>query len=60
METTTLLKSTALTEIHTALGAKMVPFAGYLMPVSYEGINAEHETVRSKVGVFDASLLVIR
>ena len=55
METTTLLKSTALTEVHTALGAKMVPFAGYLMPVSYEGINAEHETVRSKVGVFDVS-----
>ena len=33
----------------------MVPFAGYLMPVSYEGINAEHETVRNRVGVFDVS-----
>lgn len=33
----------------------MVPFAGYLMPVSYEGINAEHETVRNGVGVFDVS-----
>jgi aminomethyltransferase len=56
METsTTELKNTALTHIHQKLGAKMVPFAGYLMPVSYEGINAEHETVRSAVGVFDVS-----
>ncbi len=49
------LKLIALTDIHTRLGAKMVPFAGYLMPVSYEGINAEHETVRKSVGVFDVS-----
>mgnify|MGYP000941594958 CR=1 FL=1 len=49
------LKLTALTDIHSQLGAKMVPFAGYLMPVSYEGINAEHETVRNGVGVFDVS-----
>jgi len=55
METTVDLKQTALTETHQALGAKMVPFAGYLMPVSYEGINAEHETVRNGVGVFDVS-----
>lgn len=55
METDTLLKHTALNDIHVSLGAKMVPFAGYLMPVSYEGINAEHENVRSKVGVFDVS-----
>jgi aminomethyltransferase len=55
METETLLKHTALSDIHISLGAKMVPFAGYLMPVSYEGINAEHENVRSKVGVFDVS-----
>jgi aminomethyltransferase len=55
METETLLKNTALTEKHISLGAKMVPFAGYLMPVSYEGINIEHETVRNKVGVFDVS-----
>src|SRR6185295_5278781 len=54
-EETTQLKNTALTDIHKALGAKMVPFAGYLMPVSYEGINAEHETVRKGVGVFDVS-----
>lgn len=49
------MKDTALTAIHTALGAKMVPFAGYNMPVSYEGVNAEHETVRKGVGVFDVS-----
>lgn len=49
------MKSTALTETHIALGAKMVPFAGYNMPVSYEGVNAEHETVRKAVGVFDVS-----
>ena len=53
--TDTLLKQTALTELHTALGAKMVPFAGYLMPVQYEGINIEHELVRNRVGVFDVS-----
>ena len=49
------MKSTALTKIHEDLGAKMVPFAGYNMPVSYEGVNAEHETVRNGVGVFDVS-----
>ena len=49
------MKTTALTETHEALGARMVPFAGYLMPVSYEGVNLEHETVRNAVGVFDVS-----
>lgn len=49
------MKNTALTDIHTKLGAKMVPFAGYNMPVQYAGINAEHETVRKGVGVFDVS-----
>ncbi|WP_347372606.1 glycine cleavage system aminomethyltransferase GcvT [Aequorivita sp. Q41] len=49
------MKNTALTHIHEQLGAKMVPFAGYNMPVSYEGVNAEHETVRKSVGVFDVS-----
>ncbi|SDX16886.1 glycine cleavage system aminomethyltransferase GcvT [Aequorivita viscosa] len=49
------MKNTALTHIHEQLGAKMVPFAGYNMPVSYEGINIEHETVRNGVGVFDVS-----
>lgn len=49
------MKNTALTDVHTALGAKIVPFAGYNMPVQYEGVNAEHETVRNAVGVFDVS-----
>jgi aminomethyltransferase len=49
------MKNTALSEIHVALGAKMVPFAGYNMPVQYEGVNVEHETVRAGVGVFDVS-----
>jgi len=49
------MKNTALTNTHIALGAKMVPFAGYNMPVHYVGINAEHETVRTAVGVFDVS-----
>lgn len=49
------MKNTALTHIHEALGAKMVPFAGYNMPVQYEGVNIEHETVREGVGVFDVS-----
>jgi aminomethyltransferase len=49
------MKNTALSHIHENLGAKMVPFAGYNMPVQYEGVNAEHETVRNSVGVFDVS-----
>jgi aminomethyltransferase len=49
------MKNTALTDTHIKLGAKMVPFAGYNMPVQYAGINAEHETVRKTVGVFDVS-----
>ncbi|WP_100611640.1 glycine cleavage system aminomethyltransferase GcvT [Confluentibacter lentus] len=49
------MKNTALTKTHEALGAKMVPFAGFNMPVQYEGVNAEHETVRNAVGVFDVS-----
>jgi len=50
-----MVKDIELANIHNALGAKMVPFAGYNMPVSYEGVNAEHETVRNAVGVFDVS-----
>lgn len=49
------MKNTALTDLHISLGAKMVPFAGYNMPVQYEGVNTEHETVRNGVGVFDVS-----
>ncbi len=49
------MKNTTLTKVHEGLGAKMVPFAGYNMPVSYEGVNAEHQSVREGVGVFDVS-----
>jgi aminomethyltransferase len=49
------MKNTALSHIHESLGAKMLPFAGYNMPITYEGVNAEHEAVRTSVGVFDVS-----
>jgi aminomethyltransferase len=49
------MKQIALNDKHIALGAKMVPFAGFEMPVTYDSINVEHETVREKVGVFDVS-----
>jgi aminomethyltransferase len=49
------LRRTPLYERHVALGAKMVPFAGYEMPIQYEGIVAEHRAVRSNAGLFDLS-----
>lgn len=49
------MKNIALHQVHEKLGAKMVPFAGYNMPVQYEGVTAEHLTVRESVGVFDVS-----
>ncbi|MFM7595469.1 MAG: glycine cleavage system aminomethyltransferase GcvT [Flavobacteriales bacterium] len=49
------MKNTALLQKHLDANAKMVPFAGYNMPVQYEGVNVEHETVRTGVGVFDVS-----
>jgi len=49
------MKRTAFTKFHEELGAKMVPFAGYNMPIEYKGINEEHINVRTKVGVFDVS-----
>jgi aminomethyltransferase len=50
------LRHTPLTGVHIALGAKMVPFAGYLMPVQYRtGITAEHTAVRTQAGLFDVS-----
>ncbi len=49
------MKNTALYETHLKLGAKMVPFAGYNMPVSYSGIKAEHQAVRQALGMFDVS-----
>ena len=47
--------NTPFTAKHLALGAKMAPFAGYNMPISYAGINAEHAAVRNAAGVFDVS-----
>lgn len=49
------MKKTALNDKHVALGAKMVPFAGYEMPVQYSGLVEEHHNVRNNVGVFDVS-----
>jgi len=49
------MKKTALNQIHHDMGAKMVDFVGFDMPVQFEGINIEHETVREKLGVFDVS-----
>lgn len=49
------MKHTAFTGFHEALGAKMVEFAGYYMPIQYEGLIKEHMTVRNSVGVFDVS-----
>ena len=48
-------KKTALFDKHVALGAKMVPFAGFEMPVQYTGVTQEHFAVREKVGIFDVS-----
>ncbi len=53
--TETVLRRTPLYERHRALGARLVPFAGYEMPVQYAGIIAEHRAVRSAAGLFDLS-----
>ena len=50
-----MIKETPFTQNHIALGAKMLPFAGFNMPIEYSGIKDEHMTVRSGVGVFDVS-----
>ncbi len=49
------MKKTPICEIHESMGAKMVEFAGFLMPVSYRGILDEHRAVRERVGIFDVS-----
>lgn len=49
------MKNTPFTEKHISLGAKMAEFAGYNMPISYTGINDEHQAVRKNAGVFDVS-----
>ena len=50
-----VMKNTPFLKFHEALGARIIPFAGYNMPVEYSGITDEHMTVREKVGVFDVS-----
>lgn len=50
-----MMKNIELNDLHVELGAKMVPFAGYNMPLQYEGLNVEHVQVRNKVGIFDVS-----
>src|ERR671922_2029162 len=52
---TAALKRTPLYAAHLAAGARLVPFAGWEMPVSYEGVRQEHLAVRSACGVFDVS-----
>lgn len=49
------MKKLILSNLHESIGGKMVDFAGYYMPVQYEGVKAEHQTVRTAVGVFDVS-----
>ncbi len=49
------MKTTPFTENHIALGAKMAEFAGYNMPIQYDGLTVEHHNVRNNVGVFDVS-----
>jgi aminomethyltransferase len=49
------MKKLVLSELHESIGGKMVEFSGYYMPVQYEGVKAEHHTVRNAVGVFDVS-----
>jgi aminomethyltransferase len=49
------MKKLVLSDMHEIIGGKMVDFAGYSMPVQYEGVKAEHNTVRNAVGVFDVS-----
>lgn len=50
-----VIKDTPLRAVHESFGAKMAPFAGYNMPIQYEGVTAEHETVRNAMGIFDVS-----
>ncbi len=49
------MKNTPFTAIHQAAGARMIPFAGYNMPLEFSGISDEHVNVRERAGVFDVS-----
>ena len=51
------MQKLVLSDLHESIGGKMVEFAGYYMPVQYEGVKAEHQAVRNAVGVFDVSHL---
>jgi glycine cleavage system T protein (aminomethyltransferase) len=55
VESSSDLKRTALHSVHTAAGAKMVPFAGWHMPIEYTGVVSEHMAVRTSAGIFDVS-----
>src|SRR5882757_9473747 len=55
MEAATDLRRTPLYDAHVAAGAKLVPFAGWEMPVEYDDLRIEHRAVRSSAGVFDVS-----
>jgi aminomethyltransferase len=54
-DSATIIKKTPFFDIHKSLGAKILPFAGYEMPITYAGVIAEHEAVRKNAGVFDVS-----
>ena len=49
------MKKTPLADTHVSLGARMVDFAGWYMPVQYSGLREEHDNVRNNVGLFDVS-----
>ena len=49
------MKKTPLYDLHVNYGAKLVDFAGFLMPIQYEGVSVEHNCVKNNVGVFDVS-----
>ncbi|MEZ5174047.1 MAG: glycine cleavage system aminomethyltransferase GcvT [Bacteroidia bacterium] len=55
METGHAVKQTPFYKMHLNLGARMLPFAGYDMPIKYKGVNEEHECVRNHAGLFDVS-----
>src|SRR2546423_276296 len=55
MQTAPSLRTTPLNSVHRSLGAKMVDFGGWDMPVQYSGVIDEHNTVRNAVGLFDVS-----
>ncbi len=55
MSTAAALRRTPLYDAHVAAGARIVPFAGFEMPVQYEGVRREHLAVRDSCGVFDVS-----